>query len=149
MSQATRSVQVEARPNPLTIHTSETEVIVLDMQNDFAAEGVMFAQAGQPVSTAQAAVEPTARVLAAARAAGMKVVYLKMEFESDLSNLGGPDAPNRIRHLAFGVGQQVETPDGGTGRFLIHPGGCCRYYGRRSGVKKLGARCDYPHNHAA
>ncbi len=119
MSQATRNVQVEARPNPLTIDPTETAVIVVDMQNDFVAEGGMFARAGLPISAAQAVVEPTARVLTAARAAGMKVVYLQMAFESDLSNLGGPDAPNRVRHLAFGVGQPVETPDGGTGRFLI------------------------------
>jgi ureidoacrylate peracid hydrolase len=119
MTQATRTVQVEARPNPLTIDPVETAVIVVDMQNDFAAEGGMFARAGIPMSAAQAVVEPTAQVLTAARAVGMKVVYLKMAFESDLSNLGGPDAPNRVRHLAFGVGQPVETPDGGRGRFLI------------------------------
>ncbi len=125
MSQATRNVQVEARPNPLTIDPTETAVIVVDMQNDFVAEGGMFARAGLPISAAQAVVERTARVLTAARAAGMKVVYLQMAFESDLSNLGGPDAPNRVRHLAFGVGQPVETPDGGTGRFLIKDGVTC------------------------
>ena len=119
MTQTTHNVSVEAKPNPLTIDPTKTAVIVVDMQNDFAAEGGMFAEAGIPLSAARAAIEPTARVLTAARAAGMKVVYLKMEFDSDLSNLGGPDAPNRIRHLAFGVGRPVETPDGGSGRFLI------------------------------
>jgi ureidoacrylate peracid hydrolase len=119
LSQANRSVQVDARPNPLTLELTQTAVIVVDMQNDFVAEGGMFARAGLPVSAAQAVVEPTGRVLAGARAAGMKVVYLKMGFESDLSNLGGPDSPNRIRHLTFGVGQPVATQDGGTGRFLI------------------------------
>lgn len=79
----------------------------------------MFDRAGRPISAARAAIEPTARVLAAARAAKMRVVYLKMEFEEDLSNLGGPDAPNRLRHLELGVGQPAETPDGDTGRFLI------------------------------
>jgi ureidoacrylate peracid hydrolase len=44
-------------------------------------------------------------VLAAARAAGLTVVYLKMEFARDLSNLGGLDAPNRDKHLGFGVGR--------------------------------------------
>jgi ureidoacrylate peracid hydrolase len=119
MRQASRNVQVDARPNPLTLEPTRTAVIVVDMQNDFVAEGGMFGRAGLPLSAAQAAVGPTGRVLGAARAAGMKVVYLKMGFESDLSNLGGPDAPNRIRHLAFGVGQPVQTHDGGTGRFLI------------------------------
>ncbi len=119
MTETTRSLQIEAEPSPLAIDPDKTAVIVVDMQNDFAAEGGMFDRAGVPVSAARAAIQPTARVLAAARAAGIKVVYLKMAFESDLSNLGGPDAPNRVRHLAFGVGQQTRTPDGGTGRFLI------------------------------
>jgi ureidoacrylate peracid hydrolase len=114
-----KGMRIEARPNPLTIDPAKTAVIVVDMQNDFAAEGGMLDRAGVSIAAARAAIEPTARVLAAARAVGMKVVYLKMEFDSDLSNLGGPEAPNRIRHLAFGVGQPVEAPDGGTGRILI------------------------------
>jgi ureidoacrylate peracid hydrolase len=119
MGQEARAVQVAARPNPLTIDPAHTAVIVVDMQNDFVADGGMFARAGVPVAAAQAVVGPTSRVLAAVRAAGIKVIYLKMEFASDLSDLGGPDAPNRVRHLAFGIGQPVETPSGGTGRLLI------------------------------
>ncbi len=111
-----RHVTVEARPNPLPLDPAETAVIVVDMQNDFGAEGGMFARAGAPIGPIQAVVEPTARVLAAARRAGMKVVYLKME---DLSNAGGPDAPNRVRHVAFGVGKTVEAPDGRESRVLI------------------------------
>jgi len=114
-----RYVTVEARPNPLPLEPAETAVIVVDMQNDFGAERGMFARAGVPIGPIRAAVEPTARVLAAARRAGMKVVYLKMEFEPDLSNAGGPDAPNRRRHLAFGVGETVSAPDGRVGRVLI------------------------------
>src|SRR5437870_152865 len=64
----------------------------------------MFASKGLPIDAARATIEPTAQVLDAARAAGMTVVYLKMEFKRDLSNLGGPDAPNRDKHLGFGVG---------------------------------------------
>jgi hypothetical protein len=97
MTEIARMVEIEARPQPLTLNPAETAVIVVDMQNDFVADGGMFARAGLPVSAAQAVIEPTARILAAARASGMKVVYLKMEFESDLSNLGRPDAPNRVR----------------------------------------------------
>jgi ureidoacrylate peracid hydrolase len=85
-------------------------VVAVDMQNDFGAEGGMFAAKGLPIEAARATIAPTSRVLDAARAAGMTVVYLKMEFARDLSNLGGPDAPNRERHLGFGVG---------TGNFLI------------------------------
>jgi nicotinamidase-related amidase len=106
LSQANRSVQVDARPNPLTLELTQTAVIVVDMQNDFVAEGGMFARAGLPVSAAQAVVEPTGRVLVGARAAGMKVVYLKMGFESDLSNLGGPDLPTASGTSLSGLASQ-------------------------------------------
>jgi ureidoacrylate peracid hydrolase len=97
-------VMIEAKPEPFGIDPPETAVIAVDMQNDFGAEGGMFASKGLPIDAARATIEPTAQVLDAARAAGMAVVYLKMEFKRDLSNLGGPDAPNRDKHLGFGVG---------------------------------------------
>jgi len=49
----------------------------------------------------------------------MKVVYLKMEFESDLSNAGGPDAPNLLKHRALGIGEAVQAPDGRESRVLV------------------------------
>src|SRR5439155_26438372 len=72
-----------------------------------------------PVAASRPGVEPTARGLEAARRAGMKIVYLKMQFEPNLSNAGGPDAPNRLRHLALGVGEAVVAPDGSQSRVLI------------------------------
>ena len=120
MTQGTHDVQVEARPHPLAIDPRQTAVIVVDMQNDFGADGGMFARAGSDLSGIRAAVAPTARVLAAARQAGMPVVYLKMGFAADLSDAGGPEAPNRVRHLvAWGVGQPVIAPDGSESRVLI------------------------------
>src|SRR5688572_619989 len=98
-TQGNHDVQVEARPHPLAIDPRQTAVIVVDMQNDFGAEGGMFARAGSDLSGIRAAVAPTARVLVAARQAGMPVVYLKMGFAADLSDAGGPEAPNRVRHL--------------------------------------------------
>jgi ureidoacrylate peracid hydrolase len=97
-------VTIDSRPRPFSVDPRETAVIAVDMQNDFGAEGGMFAAKGLPIEAARATIAPTSRVLAAARAAGMTIVYLKMEFARDLSNLGGPDVPNRERHLGFGVG---------------------------------------------
>jgi ureidoacrylate peracid hydrolase len=120
MTQRNHDVRVDARPHSLSIDPRQTAVIVVDMQNDFGAEGGMFARAGIDMSGVRAAVIPTAQVLAAARQAGMPVVYLKMGFADDLSNAGGPEAPNRIRHLdAWGVGQLVIAPDGSASRVLI------------------------------
>ena len=119
MTRERRGVSVDARPQPLTIDPRQTAVIVVDMQNDFGAEGGMFARAGIDISRIQAVVAPTAQVLTAARRAGMPVVYLKMAFAPDLSNAGGPDAPNLVRHLAIGLGEAVTAPDGRASRVLI------------------------------
>ena len=37
-----RRITIEAKPQPITIDTSTTAVIVVDMQNDFGCKGGMF-----------------------------------------------------------------------------------------------------------
>lgn len=69
------------------------------MQNDFGSPCGMFDRAGIDLSAFRRAVGPTAGVLTSARDAGIKVVYLKMAFRPDLSDIGPPGAPNRERHL--------------------------------------------------
>lgn len=110
---------IEANPEPITIRTSQTVVVVVDMQNDFCSKGGMFDRAGSDISAAQKAVTPTRKALFAARQAGVKIVYLKMGFRPDLSDLGDTDSANRVRHLHFGVGQPCIASDGRQGRFLI------------------------------
>jgi ureidoacrylate peracid hydrolase len=81
----------------------------------------MFALSGIDIAGIRAAVEPTRQTLEAARRAGLTVVYLKMGFLPDLSNAGGPEAPNLIKHqqLPFPVGTTMTVPDGSEGRILI------------------------------
>ena len=114
-----RKATIEAIPEPITIDIAETAVLVVDMQNDFCAKGGLFDRAGVETSIVQKAIEPTRSVLWVAREAGIKIVYLKMGFRSDLSDLGDDESPNRMRHLRFGVGQPSVSPDGREGRFLI------------------------------
>jgi ureidoacrylate peracid hydrolase len=114
-----RRVTIEARPQPITIDTSTTAVIVVDMQNDFGSKGGMFERAGIDITGIQKAVAPTARVLDVARKSGIKVIYLKMAYRPDLSDLGAEDSVNRVRHLALGVGQHVSAPDGAPSRVLV------------------------------
>ena len=110
---------VDARPDPLPLEPASTAVVVVDMQNDFGAQGGMFDRAGIPISAIQSVVAPTARVLTAARGARMQVVYLTMQFEPDLSDAGGPDAPNLAIHKRLGLGDPVTAPDGRVGRILV------------------------------
>jgi ureidoacrylate peracid hydrolase len=114
-----RLVTIEARPAPIAVDPPATVVLVVDMQNDFASEGGLFHRAGIDISMIQHAVAPTAATLRVARSAGMKVVYLKMGFNPDLSDVGGPESPNRVRHLMLGVGRAARSPTGADCRFLI------------------------------
>ncbi len=111
-------VTLNAKPEPLAIDPAQTAVIVVDMENDFVAKGGMFDRAGADISGAQKAIAPTAKVVAAARQARLKIIYLKMGYRADLSDLGAPDSVNRTRHLKFGVGQKIRAPDGRESRIL-------------------------------
>lgn len=112
-------LSIPARPDPFEMIPQRCAVIVVDMQNDFSSPNGMFARAGIPLAGIQAVVEPTRRVLEVARRHGVLIVYLAMQFNEDLSNAGPTDAPNRTRHLALGVGQSIDAPDGSISRVLI------------------------------
>jgi ureidoacrylate peracid hydrolase len=144
---------VDARPSAIDIDTGSMAVIVVDMQNDFGSKGGMFDRAGIDISGIRAAIQPTAAVVAAARRAKIPIVYLKMGYMPDLSDLGAVDSPNRVRHLEImKVGQPVPTPNGGQGRILIrdtwgtqivddltpHPGDLALYKTRFSGFYRTG-----------
>lgn len=98
-----RTINIQAAPEPLEIDLVRTALIVVDMQNAFGSAGGMFDKAGVPISSIQAAVAPTVRAVEAARRAGMHIVYLKMGFLSDLSDLGAEDVPNGFLFLHLGV----------------------------------------------
>ena len=114
-----RIVELAARPGPFMLDTASTAVIVVDMQNDFGAPGGMLHRVGIDIAGVQQAVAPIARTLAAARRAGLPIVYFKMGYLPDLSDLGEEGSVNRTRHLALGVGQPVKAPDGRESRILI------------------------------
>ena len=61
------SVTIDAKPEPVGIDPARTAVIVVDMQNDFGAEGGMFAHAGINIAPVRKVIEPTKAVLTAAR----------------------------------------------------------------------------------
>jgi hypothetical protein len=68
----------------------------------------------------QKAVGPTAKALAAARNGDIKIIYLKMGYRADLSDLGAPDSVSRMRHLQrMHVGMTVGAPDGRESRILV------------------------------
>jgi ureidoacrylate peracid hydrolase len=114
-----RLINLDAKPEPITLNPAMTALVVVDMQNDFGSKGGMFDRAGIDISGIQKAVGPTVKVLAAARKMGIKIIYLKMGYKPDLSDLGAPNSVNRVRHLRLGVGKTITAPDGNESRILI------------------------------
>jgi ureidoacrylate peracid hydrolase len=105
MTPPARVISVEARPGSLTMDLTRSAVLVVDMQNDFGSPGGMFERAGIDISVIQRAVGPIRSVIAAARDAGVPVVYLKMAHRADLSDTGGPDSPHGRRHRRLSIGE--------------------------------------------
>lgn len=115
-----KKIHIMAKPDSIAIDTARTAVIVVDMENDFGSKGGMFDRAGIDISMIQKAINPTSKVLAAARLAGIKVIYLKMGYQEDLSDIGSEESPNRVRHLQFmHVGDTITAPNGSKSRILI------------------------------
>jgi ureidoacrylate peracid hydrolase len=115
-----RIIEIDAKPQPISIATEETAVLVVDMQNDFGSEGGMFQRAGIDISSIREVVRPTSQVLEAARKEGIKVIYLKMGFKPDLSDAGAPGSVNLVRHRDFlKAGMSVKSPGGGDSRIMI------------------------------
>ena len=112
-------IDIQARPQPFSADPHELAVIVIDMQNDFGAPGGMFDRAGIDISAIRAATDATVPVLAAAREAGIPVVYVTMEHAADLSNAGPRTGPHWRKHAPLGLGDEVLAPDGSTSRTLV------------------------------
>jgi ureidoacrylate peracid hydrolase len=106
-----QSHQINAVPEPVEIDPSRTALVVVDMQNAFGSKGGMFDKAGIDISGIQEAVRPTAAAVEAARQAGIKVVWIKMGFQADLSDLGAEDVPNGFLFLHLGVKEGVLARD--------------------------------------
>jgi len=110
-------VQLSAKPEPIQIHLNRTAVIVVDMQNDSCSKGGLFDVIGMDVSINRSIVPQIRAVLAAARKRGLPIIYLKMGYKPDLSDLGPEGSPNRSANRQ--AGQSVKAPNGMESRILI------------------------------
>ena len=89
-----RAVILEARPEPLRLDPARTALIVVDMQNAYASPGGYLDLAGFDISGAAAATEAVHAAAAAARAAGIQVVYFQNGWDAEYVEAGGPGSPN-------------------------------------------------------
>lgn len=79
-------VEIAAEPFPLTFDPATTALIVIDMQRDFIQAGGFGATLGNDVRPLQAIVPTTARLIAAARKAGLPVIHTRECHAPDLSD---------------------------------------------------------------
>lgn len=104
--------QVTAEPYEFEFKPSATALLVIDMQRDFVDPGGFGEALGNDVSLLGRAVEPTRRVLEAARAAGLLVIHTREGHRPDLADC--PPAKLARGRLAAGIGDP-----GPMGRILI------------------------------
>ena len=119
MATENQTVEVPARPAPFLLEPTKTAVVVVDMQNDFAAPGGMFDLSGIDITCIQAIVPNVRAVLESARANELPIVYLKMGFGPDLVDAGYPSSPTWLKHAARHVGDPVTAPNGEPSRVLV------------------------------
>jgi len=90
-----------ARPESIEIDLQSSALVIVDMQNAFAAKGGVFDLAGVDISKTAEVIGVIRRILDGARKAGIAVVYLQMGYKVDLSDSGGPDSPNWYKEFAL------------------------------------------------
>src|SRR5258708_38150913 len=97
-----------ARPEPIMIRPAETALIIVDMQNAYASPGGYLDVAGFDISGAAPAIEKIKQAAAAARAAGMPVIFFQNGWDADYVEAGGPGPPHR--HKAKSLKTQAPPP---------------------------------------
>jgi len=90
-----------AQPEPIMLRPSETALIIVDMQNAYASPGGYLDHAGFDVSGAAPVIDKISEAAAAARAAGIQVVFFQNGWDPDYVEAGGPGSPNWHKSNAF------------------------------------------------
>jgi ureidoacrylate peracid hydrolase len=86
-------ITLEALPDEIKINPAKTAIIVVDMQNAFARKGGYFDLIGFDISLTEKIIAPCKEIITAGRERGIKIIYLQMEFNPDLSSSGETDSP--------------------------------------------------------
>lgn len=109
--------QVDAQPYPWPfdgpVDPGRTAVLCIDWQVDFCGRGGYVDTMGYDLSLTRAGLEPTARVLAAARAVGMTIIHTREGHRPDLSDL-----PANKRWRSARIGAEIGV-GGPCGRILV------------------------------
>ncbi|ELY4662010.1 pyrimidine utilization protein B [Cronobacter muytjensii] len=88
------AINLAARPEALTFAPEQSALIVVDMQNAYASQGGYLDLAGFDVSATAPVIANIKTAVAAAREAGMTIVWFQNGWDSDYLEAGGPGSPN-------------------------------------------------------
>ena len=95
------SIALEADPEPLQIVLAQSVLIVVDMQNAFVKDDGYFGLAGYDLAMTRRILGPCSKLVTEARHSGLKIIYLQMGCSKDLSDIGPPDSPVRLKSKAL------------------------------------------------
>ena len=87
-------ITLDARPDSLRFDPAQSALIVVDMQNAYATKGGYLDLAGFDVSATAPVIEKIQTAVAAAREAGMLIIWFQNGWDEQYVEAGGPGSPN-------------------------------------------------------
>jgi ureidoacrylate peracid hydrolase len=87
-------ITLDARPDSLHFDPAQSALIVVDMQNAYATKGGYLDLAGFDVSATAPVIEKIQTAVAAAREAGMLIIWFQNGWDEQYVEAGGPGSPN-------------------------------------------------------
>jgi len=100
---------VQAEPQPIVIDPLRTAIIVVDMQNAFVRKGGYYDLIGIDIAPIENIVGTCTKIIHAARTGGLKIIYLQMAYNPDLSDIGAQDSPSFYK--SRGLAMMKQRPD--------------------------------------
>ena len=104
--QRSHMITIEAEPQPILVDLTRTALLVVDMQNAFVNRGGYFDLVGLDITPIQRIIEPCRKIINAAHATGIRIIYLQMGCSPDLSDKGPPDSPSSIKSRVLSMMKQ-------------------------------------------
>lgn len=99
-------VTIEALPDKIRIDLIKTAIIVVDMQNAFVRKGGYFDLIGFDISMTEKIIRCCKEIISVGREKGVKVIYLQMGYNPDLSSSCGTDSPSRYKSRALSLASE-------------------------------------------